>query len=292
MEVTMQPPGDRDYWSYSRVPARSQWRRRRGVVRVGMLHTTQARPDYLGEDFNAEKTAEWILTRSGPGSYHDITDRDSLVPFINPTKFASFGCRSVDDIPYNDITVHQSMSTQAEEYRDDEGWIPPSVAPEDWTTNGKAQYALNGAIISARNSLWFNIPRRIITPGEIKRGHGGFITHGMADPGRRFDPGFSEHELGIYIDLMEALVNPPADTAVAVIGDPLRPRDDQGQLPFWSIYPTGRIISHNGARRVPDLLSGVKLVASVAGAELRADRMALRLYAPGDDGTFEFPLDA
>ena len=281
-----------EYWSHTRTFARAQFRKRRSgfSVRCAMLHTTQAAPDYVAEDNNAEKTAEWILKRTSPGSYHDITDRDSFVPFINPLFYASFGCRSVDDIPYNDITVHQSMSTRAEEYRDDEGWLPEGTDPHSWTINGKAQYALNGAIISARNSILFAIPRRIVTPGEIKRGHSGFITHGMADPLRRFDPGFSEHELGIYIDLVEEIVNPPLEKAVTVIGDPLRGKDKDGQWPFWAIYPNGRIVSHNGARPAPDLLSGVQLNAPVEGAELMADRLHLRLYAPGDGGTFEFPL--
>jgi hypothetical protein len=262
-------------------------------IRVVMLHTTQARPDYMGADFNAEKTANWLTSSTRQASYHHITDRDSEVPFINPFLYRAWGCRTIDGIRWNDFTFHQSMSTKAEEYRDDEGWIPTGFDPDDWMANPKSQYVLRGALCSARAVLTFDVPIRLVTPSEVAKGHGGFVTHGMADPTRRFDPGFSDHELGVYIQLVEELVNPPLDKAVAVIGDPDRGPDQRGRWPFWAVYPNGRVVSHNGARVVSDLIKlGVTPNQEVEGADLRRDgeAQALVLYSPADGGSFRLSL--
>lgn len=277
-----------NYWNAQHVPQKRQWRTRKGTPRVVMLHTTQNRPDYHDQDFNAENCAKWILKRNSYGSYHYITDRDSFVPFVNPKIYAAFGCRTVDGIAYNDLCIHQSMATKAEEYRDDESWAPSSNNSDDWLTNGKAQYALNGAVVTAAVCNMFSIPATLVTPQEIKAGKSGITTHAMADPTRRFDPGFSPHELGVYIGLVEELMNPmQTQTVAACILDPLGTPVTPGRVPFWAIFDNGFVSAHNGARYVPSDLPNLKLNAPVTAAQLDETRNALILMAPGDGGTFK-----
>ena len=73
-------------------PARSSTRRAVAVPQprrarpsgVTVLHTAENVIDLVGPDTGAEAVAAFIRTRTTPGSYHDLVDRDSalqLVPY-------------------------------------------------------------------------------------------------------------------------------------------------------------------------------------------------------------------
>jgi len=280
-------PDPSEYWSSNRTTRRPQWRPRREAPRVIMLHTTQALPDYVGIDNNADSTAKWILKRISPGSYHHITDRDNDVPFIDPVNLVAFGSRRTNDISWNDIALHQSMSTKAEEYRDNEGWAKNPYDPADWENNPRTQYVLRAAETTAKLAARFNIPPQIVSVNDVANGAQGIITHQKADPYRRFDPGFDDNELNIYAELVQTLMPTPTfdDAVVSTVVDPLGTSDVPGRFPFWSIYANGNVVSHNGARKVLDI-DNLNLASPIRGAELSYDRTHLLLMAPGDGGSF------
>lgn len=74
---------------------------------------------------------------------------------------------------------------------------------------------------------------------------------------------------------------------VVDVFDPYGRSETPGRLPFWSIYSSGHVLPHNGARNFErGDMSGYDLQAPISGAKF-TDWGTLVLSASGDSGTFE-----
>lgn len=161
-------------------PARSQFRSPRRAKLTGciVVHTAESTPDTAGPDTGAENVANFIRTRSTPGSYHKLSDSDSRIQLVR-----------FDDEAYGDGTgsnpwaIHISAATQAAQ------WLKLPQAWRDACVANMAKDAADAARhIKAKEGI--TVPARRISKAQSDNGLPGFIPHGDRDPGRRTDPGF------------------------------------------------------------------------------------------------------
>lgn len=167
-----------------RPPRRSQYRirkdrphRRQTPSGVTVLHSAESMLDLIGADTGAEGVAEFIRTRTDPGSYHDLVDSDSCLWLV----------------PY-----------EAEAYQDGTGTNPHALSiswalrATDWphlSADRTARLLEQGAVAFARQQAWLlqrdypRTPLVRISAADADRRRPGFVTHGDRDPSRRSDPG-------------------------------------------------------------------------------------------------------
>ena len=139
--------------------------------RVIVVHTTESAFDQIGEDTGAEGVARFQSTTDRPSSYHRIVDRDSTMLQL-PDEATAFGA-----VGLNTVGLHVSLAMRAAD------WSDPAKA-------AAAEPALQRAAgIALKWSSAYGIPLRLITRQQALSGTAGVIGHGMADPGRRSDPG-------------------------------------------------------------------------------------------------------
>lgn len=160
-------------------PARSQWyhRRNRPLTGCTVLHTAENVMDTVGPDTGAEAVAEFIRTRSTPGSYHDLVDSDSAIHLVEYEHGAFH-----DGTGSNNWALSLSFACSASD------WARMSA-------ERRAGFLRQGAAAFARQQAWRKAngfpmtDLRLLSKLESDTGASGFIYHGMRDPARRSDPG-------------------------------------------------------------------------------------------------------
>lgn len=156
-----------------------QWydKRNRPLTGCTALHTAESVMDTLGPDTGAENVAEFIRTRSDPGSYHDLVDADSWIPLVD-LKHAAFH----DGTGSNNWALSLSFACRTTDWA--------RMTPEK-----RRGFLHQGARAFANQQLYRRhvgapLTRlRLISKAQSDRGESGFIYHGLRDPGRRTDPG-------------------------------------------------------------------------------------------------------
>lgn len=271
------------YYLYDNPPARSQYGRRTEPVRIIVLHTTQARPDFVGTDNNAEGTAKYISTRSTPGCYHTIVDRDSIVPMADPAIHQVWGAR----YGVNAYAAHVSMSTRAEDFLDNDGWQIGG--------HPRSEYFLACAEICARWCVQFGIPPVKLDRVTAMNGGRGITSHAIIDPTRRYDPGFDdewEPFLEVVRDRIAQLQG--ADMTVNHKGKFVAYEFVRGgefneelwRFPAWKYFSEGAVEAKWGAEHHGDM-SEHELVAPITTALSTASGEGYWLIA-ADGGVFGF----
>lgn len=163
----------------SHPPARSQFRdpRREDPSGVVVVHTAENVMDTVGPDTGAEGVANYIRTRTTPGSYHDLVDKDSILDVVR------YGCEAFQD--GTGSNPHAYAVSFACSYLD---WAKMSTSQRD-------AFVENGAQAAARYARWIRaengtvIPARRITRAQSDARVPGFLSHAERDPARRKDPG-------------------------------------------------------------------------------------------------------
>lgn len=166
-------------WLRQNPPRRAQYRSGRRAKHTGLtvIHTAENMLDEIGDDSGAEGVAQFIRTRTTPGSYHDLVDSDSSIKLVR-----------YSDEAYQDGTGSNPFAMS----------ISFAVRAADWETmkpERRRALLVQGAKAFQRQQLWLakngkpTTPLRRITKAESDAGKAGFISHGERDPGRRSDPG-------------------------------------------------------------------------------------------------------
>jgi len=163
----------------TRKPVRDQWyaKRNRPLTGCTVLHTSESVMDTVGPDTGAESVAEFIRTRTTPGSYHDLVDSDSAIHLVEYVHGA-----------YHDGTGSNNWALS----------IAFACRTSDWRTMSAAKrkaFLRQGAIAFKRQQDYRRsvgaplTELRLITKAQSDAGMSGFTYHGLRDPGRRTDPG-------------------------------------------------------------------------------------------------------
>ncbi|HMG44644.1 MAG TPA: N-acetylmuramoyl-L-alanine amidase [Acidimicrobiales bacterium] len=168
-------------WLDTHPPASSQFRRPRREAPSGVVcvHTAENTPDFVAFDGGAEAVANFVRTRSDPGSYHDLVDSDSCINLV------AYDCEAYHDgTGSNRHSYGVSVATRADVW---------PLAPKAWRDGAVHQ----AAAAAARYARWLRdrrgilIPARRINRVESEMRIPGFISHAERDPARRTDPGRS-----------------------------------------------------------------------------------------------------
>ena len=142
-----------------------------------VLHTAESVMDTVGPDTGAESVAEFIRTRSTPGSYHDLCDSDSVINLV-PYEFGAWQ----DGTGSNGCALSISFACRTTDWR-------------VMSAEKRRGFLMNGARAFARQQAWLRAngypvtPLRIISKWESDQGRPGLIYHAHRDPDRRSDPG-------------------------------------------------------------------------------------------------------
>jgi hypothetical protein len=144
---------------------------------VVAVHTAENTPDYVAFDGGAEGVANFIRTRSTPGSYHELVDSDSHINLVDWMDEAYH-----DGTGTNRHSWGLSFATRADVW---------PLAPQAWRDGaidrGAARAAAYARWLRARSGII--IPTRRLTAAQARARVPGFVTHALLDPGRRSDPG-------------------------------------------------------------------------------------------------------
>lgn len=141
-----------------------------------VVHTAENYGDSDGPDSGAEGAANFISSRTTYGSYHVLTDSDSIIPYL-PLRYEAF---------HETSTNHWSIGLSA------------ACRTTDWKTKPKAWVekmyrnlarAAADIIEEVKRTEGIVIPLTHITKAQALARKPGFIGHGEIDTGRRSDPG-------------------------------------------------------------------------------------------------------
>lgn len=152
----------RTTWGYPPKPS--------GVVAV---HDTEGVMDDQGDDWGAENTAAYIVTRTDPGSYHEIHDGDSVI-VMAPDDWMTWNV-AADQANGHNWGISAACRTA--------DWNPD--AP--WTRSVITSMGRSIAAFWQRNGYDVNAANRWITRDEANRRTPGLILHGTWQPGDRSD---------------------------------------------------------------------------------------------------------
>lgn len=152
----------RTTWGYPPKPS--------GVVAV---HDTEGVMDDQGDDWGAENTANYIATRSDPGSYHEIHDGDSVV-VMAPDDWMTWNV-AADTANGHNWGISAACRTA--------DWDPD--AP--WTRRVIRSMGRSIAAFWTRNGYDVATANRWITRDEANRRIPGLILHGTWQPADRSD---------------------------------------------------------------------------------------------------------
>ena len=165
---------------------------RNGTLRIGVIHTAENLPDFIGPDTGAEAVAKYGTTTER-ASWHDTVDSDSRIRML-PHTATAFHVAG-----YNSISVGIELATRAAKWVD---------TPLGW----RLAILENCARWVAEVSAAHHIPIRLLTKADVDSGLAGFTFHSRLDPDRRSDPGDSfpwSHVQGRAKEIAE-VATPPA----------------------------------------------------------------------------------
>lgn len=140
-----------------------------------ILHSAEGGTDLVGADMTAENVARYISTRSTPGSYHTILDRDTRILLL-PSEYEAW-----HDTTSNPYTVGISVA-----------WNKADLARMSYAQRLEYYNMFADAVID--EIKWMKVNKGITVPinrylsrNEIIAGKPGISTHSRMDPGRRSD---------------------------------------------------------------------------------------------------------
>jgi hypothetical protein len=246
--------------------------RNRPLTGCTVLHTSESVMDSVGPDTGAENVANFIRTRTTPGSYHDLCDSDSYINLV----------------PYQSGAFHDGTGSN--------NWalsISFACRTVDWramTPAKRSAFLAQGARAFAAQHAWRRAngypttELRLITKAQSDAGMSGFIYHGLRDPGRRSDPGVAapnEFPFAEWLDHARAAIAPPPvsqeDPDMAALFD----TRVQGRNLFdWMVHTNQRLDQLHGK------VDGITAVR----ADLAAIRATLATVE-GDTSDIETGLD-
>jgi hypothetical protein len=238
----------------TRRPVRDQWyeTRSRPLTGCTVLHTAESVMDTVGPDTGAEAVAEFIRTRSTPGSYHDLCDSDSAINLVDYRHGA-----------YHDGTGSNNWALSI-------SFVCRTVDWDRMSPERRHGFLRSGARAFARQQAYrrrigapLTLLRRI-NKAQSDRGESGFVYHGDRDPGRRSDPGVSPpndfpidefiHECRVALgqveapavseeddDMMILLVNEQGNTVVLSDSWAEHVRDDKSMIGLRGALKTAQV---------------------------------------------------
>ncbi|MGI9599374.1 MAG: N-acetylmuramoyl-L-alanine amidase, partial [Acidimicrobiales bacterium] len=143
-----------------------------------VVHTAEGGTDFSGPDPKAENVANFIRTRSNPGSYHLLGDSDSIIQLV---RFENEAFQ--DGTGSNRWAIGISVSMNAADW--------PNIS-----ASRRTEFTTSAAQMAAIAANWLDerglpVPAaRLLTKSESDRADAsGFISHARRDPTRRSDPG-------------------------------------------------------------------------------------------------------
>lgn len=162
---------NRRTWLPSGLPAHG------GKVTGGIiLHDAEGGTDLVGVDMGAENVAQFICTRTSPGSYHILTDRDSII------RMAPLDYEVWQDVASNPYTVGISVA-----------WNKADLPRMTYSQRLSFYVPFAKAVLDT--IAWFKRVKGITVPiggfisrADILAGRPGLSTHSRMDPSRRSDP--------------------------------------------------------------------------------------------------------
>lgn len=169
MSVTVRP----GFYLLDHRPVRQQFYPQRLVPLTGgvAVHTTEGVLDRQDADMGAENTASYMTRRTDAGSYHELVDRDSVVPLV-PDSYTAF---HVATSGYNSRTWGISIAART----------------TDLSASDETTFALIGTVGARIAAFW---RRQLIDPRKAARWVGGgayngpgLFCHGDVQPSDRSD---------------------------------------------------------------------------------------------------------
>lgn len=192
--------------------------RRNGRKPTGgiILHDAEGGTDLDGVDMGAENVATYIGYRNTPGSYHVLTDRDSII------RMAPFEYETWHDTTSNNYTVGISVA-----------WNKADLPRMTYAQRVSFYRPFARAVLDA--VAWFaargiTVPTdRFLSRAEIVEGSPGLSTHSRMDPSRRSDPfgTGSIYETEFLAVLAQEAGNPTAEEEDDMFSDADRAKVDQ-----------------------------------------------------------------
>jgi hypothetical protein len=240
-------------WLDDHPPVRDQWWEGRPgrVTGCTVLHTAESIMDSVGPDTGAEAVAQFIRTRSTPGSYHDLCDSDSALQLVDYRHGA-----------YQDGTGSNPWALS----------ISWACRTSDWramTPQKRAAFLAQGARAFVRQQAWKKMrgypltELRRITKAQSDAGWSGFIAHGDRDPGRRTDPGTVAPNLFPWDEWLAAC---RAAMGTPVITPPTE--GEEAMLLIRNSAGTVVLLSDSFALHVPDAASHAGLQKALPQVQL------------------------
>lgn len=170
------------------------WERSRVSGVIG-IHTAESNTCFNGPDPGDANTANFIRTRTDYGSYHSLTDADSIMQLVHPRQAA-----------WADTTNNAHAMS-----------VSSAIRANDWphmSAERKRAFVQNMATAAAWLSrdavnagLMDNMtPARRITAAEaISGSRAGFYGHGETNPSTRYDPG-AGFPWQMFLEMYEAAI--------------------------------------------------------------------------------------
>lgn len=184
-----------------------------GVVAV---HDTEGVMDDQGEDWGAENTAAYIVTRTDPGSYHEIHDGDSEV-VMAPDDWMTWNV-AADSANGHNWGISGACRTG--------DWHPDNP----WTRRTIRRMGASICRFWQRNGFDVAKANRWITREEANRRIPGLILHGTWQPKDRSDAwAKSPHRAALDQMLVDAIAQAAGlvdDKPTDPITPPLPPKED------------------------------------------------------------------
>lgn len=186
-------------WLEHNRPVRSQFRRgRRQKLRPIVVVHTAENP---WPNSNALNVANFIRTRTDPGSYHRLVDASRIIPLVD-----------LDNEAFQDGTGSNPWAMGLSAACRTVDWTRMDTATLLAFVNNLAHAAAEMNAHSIRRGAGC-IQGRRISKAQSDAGVSGFVTHGDRDPRRRTDPGVNfpwNSFLARYNQLTSQ--NPPSST--------------------------------------------------------------------------------
>jgi hypothetical protein len=209
---------------------------RRGVITCIVLHSSENHPDITPPDRGAESVASYLSMTDRQASYHWVGDSDSEIELL-PHTHEAYGCR----FGFNQFSYHISIATKADSW---------DKVPVEW----RSAIGLRAAVKAAAIAKQHGIPPVLLSREQALAGQKGFISHGIADPTRRSDPGFGSAEWLQFLKTVSQINSAqPQEEADVIYALDVINRTSKGRHFFWSCTPSGAVTPFNGAEHLGDL---------------------------------------
>lgn len=172
------------YFLLARANRYTQYREKRRTTHLGgritgaiILHDAENATDLVGEDTGAENVARYIRdTRTDPGSYHVLVDRDSTI-YMAPYDYEVW-----HDTASNNYAIGVSVAWRKSD-------LPKMTKAQRESYYRPFARAVLDAVAWVKRTKGITVPiDRFRSRADIVAGKPGLSTHSRMDPSRRSDP--------------------------------------------------------------------------------------------------------